>query len=155
MKVTITLNGRDITRDIDPGMNLYAFVRNENMYSVKCGCETSSCGACTVLLDDEPVLSCSILAARADGREVTTLEGVQEQAGELAAYIAAEGADQCGFCNPGFMMNTIALLKKNSNPTESEVNEHLAGNLCRCSGYQGQTRGIMKYIEAKNGKGVL
>lgn len=155
MKVTITLNGRELTRDIDPGMNIYDFVRNESCYSVKCGCETANCGACTVLLDDEPVLSCSVLAARADGREITTLEGVQEIAAELASFIEAEGADQCGFCNPGFMMNTIALLKKNSNPTEEEVNDNLTGNLCRCSGYQGQTRGIMKYIEHINGKEVL
>ena len=151
MIINITLNGKKTTRDIEPSMTLYQLLREENCYSVKCGCETSDCGLCTVLLDGEPVLSCSILAVRTDGREVTTLEGVQQEAAELAGFIASEGADQCGFCNPGFVMNTIALLRKNSSPTEEEINDHLAGNLCRCSGYRGQTRGILKYVQHLNG----
>ena len=84
--------------------------------SVKRGCETSNCGLCTVFLDDKPVLSCSVLAARADGHKVTTLEGLQEEAAEFGAFIADQGAEQCGFCNPGFIMNALALFRENPYP---------------------------------------
>ena len=90
-----------------------------------------------------------MLAARADGRTVTTLEGLQEEAKEFGAFIADQGAEQCGFCNPGMIMNAIALLRENSEPTEEEIKEFLAGNLCRCSGYEGQLRGIQNFIAWK------
>ena len=126
-------------------------LRKYKCYSVKRGCETSNCGLCTVFLDDKPVLSCSIPAARVDGRNVTTLEGLQKEAEEFGAFIADQGAEQCGFCNPGFMMNAIALLRENANPTDDEIKAYLAGNLCRCSGYEGQLRGIKAYLEYRNG----
>ena len=95
------------------------------------------------------MLSCSMLAARAAGHHVVTLEGLQEEAKGFAAYIADQGAEQCGFCNPGFMMNAIAMFRENPDPTEEEILEYLAGNLCRCSGYEGQMRGIRSYLAYK------
>ena len=149
MEVTLTLNGKRITRSVDADMALLDFVRNEGCYSVKRGCDTSNCGLCTVFLDDKPVLSCSVLVARADGRKVTTMEGLQKEAAEFGAFIADQGAEQCGFCNPGMIMNALALFRENPEPSEEEIKEYLAGNLCRCSGYEGQLRGIQNFIAWK------
>ena len=153
MEIKITLNGKVITDNIEADMLLIDFLRSHGCYSVKRGCETSNCGLCTVLLNDTPVLSCSMLAARADGNTVTTLEGLQEEASEFVGFIAAQGADQCGFCNPGFVMNTIALLRENPDPTDDEIRAYLAGNLCRCSGYDGQLRGIRNFLDSRKDKG--
>ena len=131
MQVNIILNGTKITAEAAPDTLLIDFVRAHGCYSVKRGCETSNCGLCTVFLDDVPVLSCSVLAARADGHRVTTLEGLQEEAAEFGAFIADQGAEQCGFCNPGFIMNALALFREKEYPTEEEIKEYLAGNLCR------------------------
>ena len=149
MEVTLTLNGKRITRSVDADMVLLDFVRNEGCYSVKRGCDTSNCGLCTVFLDDKPVLSCSVLVARADGHKVTTMEGLQKEAAEFGAFIADQGAEQCGFCNPGMIMNALALFRENPEPSEDEIKEYLAGNLCRCSGYEGQLRGIQSFIAWK------
>ena len=149
MEVTLTLNGKRITRNVDADMALLDFVRNEGCYSVKRGCDTSNCGLCTVFLDDKPVLSCSVLVARADGRKVITMEGLQKEAAEFGAFIADQGAEQCGFCNPGMIMNALALFRENPEPSEEEIKEYLAGNLCRCSGYEGQLRGIQNFIAWK------
>lgn len=152
MLVSIKLNGKIINDNIDADMLLIDFVRKHGCLSVKRGCETSNCGLCTVFLDNKPVLSCSVLAARANEKEVTTLEGLQEEAREFGQFIAEQGAEQCGFCNPGFIMNTIALLRENPNPTDEEIKEYLAGNLCRCSGYEGQLRGIKNFIKRRDAK---
>ena len=149
MEVTLTLNGKRITRSVDADMALLDFVRNEGCYSVKRGCDTSNCGLCTVFLDDKPVLSCSVLVARADGHKVTTMEGLQNEAAEFGAFIADQGAEQCGFCNPGMIMNALALFRENPEPSEEEIKEYLAGNLCRCSGYEGQLRGIQNFLAWK------
>ena len=149
MEITITLNGRKLTESVAPDTVLLDFLRDHGCASVKCGCESSGCGLCTVFFDDTPVLSCSMLAVRADGHRITTLEGLQEEASEFVTFIADQGAEQCGFCNPGFVMNTIALLRENPDPTDDEIRAYLAGNLCRCSGYEGQTRGIRAYLNAK------
>lgn len=149
MEITITLNGRPVTASIAPDLLLIDFLRGQGCYSVKRGCETSNCGLCTVFMDDTPVLSCSLLAARADGHSVKTLEGLQAEASEFVGFIADQGAEQCGFCNPGFVMNTIALLRENPDPTDDEIRAFLAGNLCRCSGYEGQLRGIRAYLTWK------
>ena len=151
MEIKFILNGKKIATEIGADTILLDLLRKYKCYSVKRGCETSNCGLCTVFLDDKPVLSCSIPAARVDGRNVTTLEGLQKEAEEFGAFIADQGAEQCGFCNPGFMMNAIALLRENANPTEDEIKAYLAGNLCRCSGYEGQLRGIKAYLEYRNG----
>ena len=149
MTITIQLNGRTVTAEVSPDTLLLDLVRDHGCASVKCGCETAGCGLCTVFLDDVPVLSCSVLAARADGHAVTTLEGLQEEAAEFVGFIADQGADQCGFCNPGFVMNTIALLRDNPDPTDEEIRSYLAGNLCRCSGYEGQLRGIRNFLNSR------
>ncbi len=153
MEIKINLNGKDICRNIEPDMLLIDFVRSLGCVSVKRGCDTSNCGLCTVFVDEQPVLSCSVLAARANGHKVVTLEGLQEEASEFAAFIADQGAEQCGFCNPGFMINTIALLKENPHPSDEEILAYLAGNLCRCSGYEGQLRGIKAYLSFQEQKG--
>ncbi len=149
MTISVILNHKKITAEIAPGEMLYVFLRRNGIKSVKCGCESAVCGLCTVLLDDVPILSCSALAARADGHQITTLEGLQEEAAPFVAFIADQGAEQCGFCNPGLVMNTIALLRENPDPTDAEIRAYLAGNLCRCSGYEGQLRGIRAYLDAK------
>ena len=153
MEIKITLNGKVVTDNIEADMLLIDFLRSHGCYSVKRGCETSNCGLCTVLLNDTPVLSCSMLAARADGNTVTTLEGLQEEASEFVGFLADQGADQCGFCNPGFVMNTIALLRENPDPTDDEIRAYLAGNICRCSGYDGQLRGIRNFLDSRKDKG--
>ena len=149
MEIKITLNGKSVSAHIEADLLLIDFLRDHGCLSVKRGCETSNCGLCTVLMDGKPILSCSMLAARADGHSIHTLEGLQEEAADFVGFIADQGADQCGFCNPGLVMNTIALLRENPDPTDDEIRAYLAGNLCRCSGYEGQTRGIRAYLNAK------
>lgn len=149
MDIQITLNGKKITDNVDADMLLIDFVRKHGCLSVKRGCETANCGLCTVLMDDTPILSCSMLVARAAGHNIKTLEGLQEEASEFVGFIADQGADQCGFCNPGFVMNTIALLRENPDPTDDEIRAFLAGNLCRCSGYEGQLRGIRTFLDSR------
>lgn len=149
MEIKFWLNGKKIQEEIQPDMLLLDLLREKGCYSVKRGCETANCGLCTVLLEEKPVLSCSFLAARADGKHVVTLEGMQKEAEEIGGFLAEQGAEQCGFCNPGFLMNIFAMLKELENPTEAEINEYLAGNLCRCSGFMGQTRSILNYLEYK------
>ncbi len=151
MEIKMILNGRQIIREISPDLLLLEFVRAEGCRSVKRGCETSNCGLCTVLMDGTPVLSCSMLAARAAGHRIDTLEGLTAEAEEFIGFIADQGAEQCGFCNPGFVMNTIALLRENPDPTDDEIRQFLAGNLCRCSGYEGQLRGIRAFLDSRKG----
>ena len=152
MKIQLILNGKKLEEEISPDLLLIDFVRSHGCYSVKRGCETSNCGLCTVFLDEKPVLSCSVLAARADGHRVDTLEGLKEEAKEFGTFIANQGAEQCGFCNPGMIMNAIALFREIPDPSEEEIKEYLAGNLCRCSGYEGQLRGILNFLEYKKAK---
>ena len=137
MKIHVWLNEREITREIAADLPLLEFVRSEGCYSVKRGCETSNCGLCTVL------------AARADGTHITTLEGVEDRAKEFGTYLAKQGGEQCGFCNPGFIMNVLALEDELENPTEEDMKEYLAGNLCRCSGYESQLRAVKEYLKFK------
>lgn len=153
MEITYWLNGKKETDTIQPGLMLYDFLRQKGCYSVKCGCETTNCGLCTVWLNNRPVLSCAVLTARINGQHVTTLEGVQEEAAEFAYFMAKEGADQCGYCNPGFVMNVLAMVKELEAPTDADIKEFLSGNLCRCTGYVGHMRAIHAYLAAK-GKAV-
>lgn len=151
MEIKLTLNGKVVTDSIGADLLLIDFLRAHGCYSVKRGCETSNCGLCTVLMDGKPILSCSILAARVAGHQIQTLEGLQEEAKEFIEFIADQGADQCGFCNPGFVMNTVALLRENPDPTDDEIRAFLSGNLCRCSGYDGQLRGIRAFLNSRKG----
>lgn len=149
MRIRLHLNGKEITAEVPADMMLLDFVWAQGCYSVKRGCETSNCGLCTVWMDEKPVLSCSVLAARADGHRVVTLEGCQKEAEAFGAYLADQGAEQCGYCSPGFIMNVLAMEKELENPTDEEIREYLAGNLCRCSGYEGQLRAIRAYLDAR------
>ena len=151
MEIKLKLNGRPVTGHVEADTVLLDFLREKGCLSVKRGCDTSNCGLCTVLMDGKPILSCSALAVRADGHEIFTLEGLQAEAHDFIGFIADQGADQCGFCNPGFVMNTIALLRENPDPTDDEIRAFLAGNLCRCSGYEGQLRGIRNYLNSRKG----
>lgn len=151
MEIKLTLNGKIVSDHIDADSLLIDFLRGHGCYSVKRGCDTSNCGLCTVLMDGKPILSCSMLTARAAGHSIFTLEGLQDEAAEFIGFIADQGADQCGFCNPGFVMNTIALLRENPNPTDDEIRAFLAGNLCRCTGYEGQLRGIRAFLASRKG----
>ena len=149
MKINFILNGKHRIEEIKPDTVLLDLLRKLGCYSVKRGCDSSNCGICTVFMDDRPVLSCRVLAASIDSHNITTLEGLQDEAAEFAGFIADQGADQCGFCNPGFVMNTIALLRENPDPSDDEIRAYLAGNLCRCSGYEGQLRGIRNYLDSR------
>lgn len=146
MEIEFTLNGKITYAELADDTTLFDLLRSKGCYSVKCGCETEACGLCTVLVDGKSRLSCSMLAARVDNREVVTLEGVQKEAEEFGMYLAGEGAEQCGFCSPGLIMNVLAMEKELKSPGEEEIKEYLAGNLCRCSGYMGQLRAIRSYL---------
>lgn len=150
MELKFELNGKKTATVVDADSLLLDVLRRLGCASVKRGCESSNCGLCTVFVDDKPVLSCSVLAARVSGRRVTTLEGLQDEASDFGAFIADQGAEQCGFCNPGLMMNAIAMFRENPHPTEGEILAYLSGNLCRCSGYEGQLRGIRAYLAFKD-----
>ena len=149
MNISFWLNGEYRHDEVNPDTLLLDFLREKGCSSVKRGCETSNCGLCTVLMDGRPVLSCCMLAVRAEGRKIVTLEGMQREAQEFGSFLANEGAEQCGFCNPGFIMNVFAMLKELKNPTEEQIKEYLAGNLCRCAGFVSQTRSMLKFLRYK------
>ena len=146
MKIKVWINNKVFEDDIEPDTLLIDFVRSKGFLSVKRGCDTANCGLCTVHLEGKPVLSCSTLAMRANGLKVTTIEGLEEEAKEFAQFMANQGAEQCGFCSPGFVMNVLAMKKELRNPSDEEIKMYLAGNLCRCTGYMGQLRAIKNYL---------
>ena len=150
MLLTFTLNGRAVAREIDPSDSLLQVLRDAGCYSVRGACETTNCGICAVWVDEKPVLSCAYPAPKAEGHKVTTLEGVRSEAEEVMNVLAEEGADQCGFCSPGFIMTVLAMLKELDDPTEEEIKKYLAGNLCRCTGYMSQMRALKKLYEKRN-----
>lgn len=137
--LTLTVNGDTYNLTIDPRRTLLDVLRdNLELRGTHLGCDSGDCGACTVFLDDEPVPSCLVLAADADGRAVVTVEGLLQN-GEphrVQKAIVAHGGIQCGYCTPGIVVSSVALLNRNPHPTEQEVREAIAGNLCRCTGYQ-------------------
>ena len=150
MELKCIINGCPVAADVAADLSLLQFLRAQGYKSVKCGCETTNCGLCTVWINGKSRLSCSVLAASIEGESVTTLEGVEKEAAQFGEFLADEGAEQCGFCSPGFIMNVLAMARELQNPTLDEIKEYLAGNLCRCTGYMGQLRAIKKYIEVKN-----
>jgi aerobic carbon-monoxide dehydrogenase small subunit len=153
VRVTVTVNGREESREVEPRLLLVHFLRDTlGLTGTHVGCDTSNCGACTVLLDGESVKSCTVLAAQADGAQVTTIEGMANN-GDLhplqQAFWEHHGL-QCGYCTPGMIMAAADLLQRNPQPTEEEVREGLAGNLCRCTGYHN----IVKAVMAASGQEV-
>ncbi|SDU22618.1 (2Fe-2S)-binding protein [Desulfobacula phenolica] len=149
MQITCHVNNRKFTRDIAPDLLLIDFVRSLGFKSVKCGCDTANCGLCTVWVDSVSVLSCAVLAARVNGRQVTTLEGLEDQALEFGRFMAAQGVEQCGFCVPGLIMNVLAMKNELENPSRQDILQYLSGNLCRCSGYEGQLRAVEAYLQSQ------
>ncbi|MCK5827454.1 (2Fe-2S)-binding protein [Candidatus Bipolaricaulota bacterium] len=149
MTITLTINGRERTFEIDPGEKLLEVLRREGYMSVKKGCGTGDCGACAILLNGRSVNSCLVFAAKADGAEILTAEGLAT--GEILHPVQTafldEGAVQCGYCTPGMMISTIDLLSRNPDPSEEEIREALSGNLCRCTGYIKQVKAVQRTAE--------
>ncbi len=139
MQVTMTINGDEVTRDIEPRLLLVHFLRDTlALTGTHWGCDTSNCGACVVLMDDEPVKSCTVLAAMAGGRSVRTIESLETDAGldPVQQGFMEEHGLQCGFCTPGMMLTARALLDRNPEPDEGEIREAISGQICRCTGYK-------------------
>ena len=149
MEVKFNLNGLDVIWSVQPGEFLLDSLRAHNIKSVKKGCDGSACGVCTVLVDDKPVLSCSLLTAKVEGHNVTTVEAIQDEAAALSECFSREGADQCGYCNAAIALMVHALKKENPHPTDEEIKDYMVGNLCRCTGYQSQNRAIKAYLGGK------
>lgn len=149
MKVNVVVNGYKKVFEVNPGEYLLDTLRTNNYLSVKKGCDTSSCGVCTVLFDGKPVKSCSLLTAKTEGHEITTVEGIQKEAEKLSGHFGHEGADQCGYCNPSLALTVHAMKNELINPTDQDIKEYLVGNLCRCTGYQAQHIAIRSYLEDK------
>ena len=147
MKVAISVNGAQVEAEVEDRLLLAHFVREvAGLTATNIGCDTTSCGACTVLLDGESVKSCTVLAAQADGREVTTCEGLAGADGRwhvMQQGFHAEHGVQCGFCTPGMMMAAVSLLAENPDPTEDQVRAGLEGNICRCTGYHNIVRAVL------------
>jgi len=161
MTITLTINGREKTFEIDPGEKLLDVLRREGYMSVKKGCGTGDCGACAILLNGRSVNSCSVnsclvFAAKADGGEILTVEGLAtgEILHPVQTAFLAEGAIQCGYCTPGMVISTVDLLTRNPDPTEGEIREALSGNLCRCTGYVKQVRAVQRAAELMKDGGV-
>ena len=147
MLVTFYLNDVEVSYNVKPGEFLAQSLRAHGVKSVKVGCNESSCGSCTVLLEGKPVMSCSVLTASIEGKHVTTVEGIQEEAAKISYHFAEEGADQCGFCNVGYALTIYALKREYKNPTDEEIINYVVGNLCRCSGLQSQINAIKAYLK--------
>jgi len=155
--VELTLNDAEITRTVPAGQLLSSFLREEEFLTgTHRGCETSKCGACTVLVDGDPVKSCNMLAAQVDGSDLTTVEGLADEDGELhpvqQAFWDKHGM-QCGYCTPGFVMNAVALLEKEDDPGVTEIQKHLAGNICRCTGYTKIVESVQHAADEMDGDG--
>ena len=145
MEITINVNGTPYTRDVEPMTSLAAFIREElELTGTHIGCDTSSCGSCTLHLDGKAIKSCTLLAVQADGKSVTTIEGMSDN-GELhpiqEAFKENHGL-QCGFCTPGMVMTAAEILKNNPKPSEAEIRHGLEGNFCRCTGYHNIVKSI-------------
>ena len=145
MKVTMRVNGAERSGDVEPRVLLVDFLRSSLLLTgTHIGCDTTSCGACTVLLDGEPVKSCTLLAVQVDGREIKTVEGLANGAtlAPIQAGFHEEHGLQCGFCTPGMMLVASALLERNPNPTDDEIRWAISGNICRCTGYMNIVKAV-------------
>ena len=155
MTITLTINGVRKTVQIEPREKLLELLRRAGAMGVKKGCGSGDCGACAVLLDGRAVNSCLVFAAKADGREVVTVEGLSEggRLHPIQEAFVVEGAVQCGYCTPGMVISAFDLLSRNPDPTEDEIRQALSGNLCRCTGYVKQIRAVQRAAEAMKGGG--
>ena len=147
MRISLTVNGAAEELDVEPRLLLVHLVRDRlGLTGTNVGCDSTSCGACTVLLDGESVKSCTVLAVQADGGEVTTIEGLSAEGGltPLQAAFQRHHALQCGYCTPGMVVAATSLLREHPGPTEEEVRRGLEGNLCRCTGYQGIVDAVLE-----------
>jgi carbon-monoxide dehydrogenase small subunit len=155
INITVKVNGKDHTAAVEPRLLLVHFIREVlALTGTHIGCDTTSCGACTILLDGRPVKSCTMFAVQVDGREVSTIEGVAQNG---ALHPLQEGFKekhglQCGFCTPGMIMSTYALLQKNPQPTEQDIRWGISGNLCRCTGYQNIVKAVQYAAEKLSAK---
>lgn len=149
MLVELKVNSKKYKIDIEPEEQLVDTLRKIGNLSVKRGCNTGCCGLCSVWIDKKPTLSCATLTVRAINKEITTIEGLEKEAEEFAKILIAQGAEQCGFCSPGFIMTVLAMKNELENPSEEEIKHYLTGNLCRCTGYMGQLRAIKTYMGVK------
>ena len=147
MLVTFYLNEVQVTYDVKPGEYLAYTLRQHGVKSVRVGCNESSCGSCTLLVEGKPMMSCSLLTASVEGKHITTVEGIQEEAAKMSKCFSNEGADQCGFCNVGLALTIYALKREYKNPTDEEINNYIVGNLCRCTGLQSQLKAIKAYLK--------
>ena len=147
MVVTFYLNNVQVSYSVKPGEYLADTLRNHGLKSIKIGCDESSCGSCTLLVDDKPMMSCSLLTASVEGKHITTIEGIQEEAAKISKHFSDEGADQCGFCNVGYALVIYSLKREYKNPTDEEIKDYIVGNLCRCSGLQSQLNAIKAYLK--------
>ncbi len=146
MLITLNINGKNKQLEVAPDEYLVDTLRKVGNLSVKRGCDTGCCGLCSIWIEERPTLSCMTLSARMNNKKITTIEGLSEEAAEFARILVAEGAEQCGFCSPGFIMTVLAMKKELVNPSEEEIIHYLTGNLCRCTGYMGQLRAIKTYL---------
>lgn len=147
MLVKFYLNDTIVSYDVRPDEYLAETLRSHGYKSVKVGCNESTCGSCTLLVEGKPVMSCSVLTASIENKHVTTVEGIQEEAAKIAYHFAEEGADQCGFCNVGYALVVYSLKKTFKNPTDEQIIDYIVGNLCRCSGLQSQLNAIKAYLK--------
>ena len=149
MKLKLNINNKFYNTNIDGDESLLDILRKIGFKSVKKGCDTGTCGVCSVLINKKPILSCQFLTTRTQRIKITTVEGLGKKADKIIDLIVSEGADQCGYCGPALVLTTYAMKKELKDPTVEKINHYLAGNLCRCSGYEGQLRGIKKYMGVK------
>lgn len=147
MLVKFYLNDTLVSYDVRPDEYLSETLRSHGIKSVKVGCNESTCGSCTLLVEGKPVMSCSVLTASIENKHVTTVEGIQEEAAKIAYHFAEEGADQCGFCNVGYALVVYSLKRTIKNPTDEQIVDYIVGNLCRCSGLQSQLNAIKAYLK--------
>lgn len=147
MIIKLTVNGKRHELNCEPDCSLSEALRTLGYLSVRQGCDTGNCGACTVHIDGKAVLSCITLAIRAQNKPILTIEGIPEKAREIGRILVDEGADQCGYCSSGLIMSILYLQSVVSNPSEDEMRHYLNGNLCRCTGYEGQLRAVKRYFE--------
>lgn len=146
MRIELMINDKVVKWDVANDELLADTLRAHGLLSVKKACDTSCCGLCTIWMDGKSMLSCSIPSFRAHGKKITTIEGLPKEAEEFARILSSEGAEQCGFCSPGFIMSVLAMKNELINPSEEEIIHYLTGNLCRCTGYMGQLRAIKTYL---------